>query len=383
MTSNRREDIKRSHDRQGDVKEGEKVNAQKVEKEQPKGRPRTMESGKNGDIEVAGFVGRKISGSESEATESADSDDPDEGGKVDEEEKEDKEGIVMAAEGLLGLCKSLGPGIDCSEQSENEHGGSEEERDFLRVFVTGIFEGSMTEEDAASFAEICEGKHGEGRAWFAHFTTAQAPADGSMTSGAFHHFVDACTVVLNGCEQHADYVPAVCLLPLCFTCYRPVPDNQGGLDAYLRTGRAWLAGSGGRLKSLFGSFGSSQSSQEQQMEKEAAATVDVEGGTNLEDENKDFLYNHLQDLPVWRTSRFWSAAFFTVTHHSPLTEPSSPSQEDGGITSSLRLLTKRMVLLGVGRKHCTELIRKHAAMGHLQPDQLDELIRSVDEATSP
>ena len=35
-----------------------------------------------------------------------------------------------------------------------------------------------------------------------------------------------------------------------------------------------------------------------------------------------------------------------------------------------RLLTKRMVLLGVGRKHCTELIRKHAAMGHLQPGKL-------------
>ena len=230
---------------------------------------------------------------------------------------------------------------DVFEDSLNENNGFEidydaetsaftnECKEFMNKFVSKIFSGSeITQEEKAQFGVVCQ--HSPAREWFARYINMQRVENKCVDEITFFRLVQYFATVLFECHQADDFPPAKTLMNMCFTfCH------------VFRAGK----------------------------------TI----------ERKQFLHVYLKDQPIWRTLRFWNAAFLDSVHnekHSP-TLPQSDwnnlsendkqdkmEQHKNSIFGQLGTFGNNMKAFGLPKSTCQEFIQKMSVIGELDKEQI-------------
>ncbi|XP_071785319.1 uncharacterized protein [Asterias amurensis] len=243
-------------------------------------------------------------------------------------------------------------GMDAMTDGENQSGDlldantddmedSEEIRQckkYMEDLVDRIFNKStsISQEDNAKFGKYCQ--LAVGRQWFARLVDSQRVNSKKVTEQTFYRLVQFFAVCLFECNEADDFTPVKSLMNMCFTFYH---EHEGypRCDAMMR---------------------------------------------------KSFLYSNLTDQPIWKSLRFWNAAFFDAVHHerkqrSPDNQVnwrhlSSEEREDTetlneNITfGQLATFLHNMMELGLPLDICQAFFDKMATIGNLSSDQ-KELIQ--------
>ncbi|XP_043216603.1 uncharacterized protein KIAA0513-like [Amphibalanus amphitrite] len=212
-----------------------------------------------------------------------------------------------------------------------------ESRAYIRQFVDRLFSSSadISLEEKARFGELMQTE--SGRAWFARLVNHQRGRHRCVPESTFYSLVQYFALALFECGQAEDYAPAKSLMNMCFTFYHKVGSDPS---------------------------------------------------------QKQYLYELLGQQPIWRSVRFWNAAFFdalqTERSHRPV--PTRQQLADGDVTGpaddvsyqqnitfgQLGTFTHNMFSLGLPRELCLEFLRKQSAIANLREDQLQLLRDNID-----
>ncbi len=200
---------------------------------------------------------------------------------------------------------------------------------YMEDLVDRIFNKStsISQEDNAKFGEYCQ--LAVGRQWFARLVDSQRVNSKKVTEQTFYRLVQFFAVCLFECNEADDFTPVKSLMNMCFTFYH---EHEG----YPRCDETM---------------------------------------------RKSFLYSNLTDQPIWKSLRFWNAAFFDAVHHerkqrSPENQVnwrhlSSEEREDTetlneNITfGQLATFLHNMMELGLPLEICQEFLDKMATIGNL------------------
>ncbi|XP_077453658.1 uncharacterized protein KIAA0513 homolog isoform X4 [Stigmatopora argus] len=250
--------------------------------------------------------------------------------------------------------------------SENTDAETLERRKFMKTYVEKVFHGrqDLDQEEKAHFGELCIGKNGKGREWFAKYVNAQRCHSKCVSEATFYRLVQSFAVVLFECHQMDDYSPAKNLMTMCFTFYYigkswPSPlvlleqgsGSPAGLDSYLIKANSWISvkkdaaerllknSSKTDVKGFFGGLESKLRSSiapktedgENQVDTKTRSPVSAVPEEKVGE--KVYLYTHLKQQPIWHTLRFWNAAFFDAVHcerekRSPTTRGTQDGEKD-------------------------------------------------------
>ncbi|KAM8892700.1 uncharacterized protein KIAA0513 homolog isoform 2-T2 [Spinachia spinachia] len=293
-----------------------------------------------------------------------------------------------------------------------------ERRQFMKAYVEKVFDGreDFDQEEKARFGELCSGKNGKGREWFAKHVSAQRCHSKCVSEATFYRLVQSFAVVLFECYQMDDYSPAKNLMTMCFTYYysgksQPSPsellDGGGppaGLDTYIYKANSWLSMKKDAAERLLkttsktdakGFFrGKLRGSMAPKTEEGESPFEPKSPGTEAAMEKKGekvYLYTHLKQQPIWHTLRFWNASFFDAVHcerkkRSPTTrgtqdekkgerekwshmtqeEREDSSKMDENIAfGQLGTFTHNMLAFGLSKKLCNDFLKKQAIIGNL------------------
>jgi len=162
---------------------------------------------------------------------------------------------------LLGDCKgrtvhSDGSGAEYDEETEL----FEQECDgFMKDFVSKIFQvdSDISQEDKSKFGIL--NQHSAGRLLFSRHVDNQRVYCKSVPETIFFRLVQYFAIVLFECNQADDFEPAKILMNMCFTFFLEV--NKEG-----------------------------------------------------EEPARQFIVPYLREQPIWKSLRFWNAAFFDAVH---------------------------------------------------------------------
>ncbi|XP_064466351.1 uncharacterized protein KIAA0513-like [Ornithodoros turicata] len=204
---------------------------------------------------------------------------------------------------------------------------------FMKSFVGRIFEdhNTISFEEKAYFGELC--RHEDGRLWFSRYVNIQRVHSKRVSESTFYSLVQHFAIVLFECVEADDFTPAKTLMNMCFTFYHEVMRN-------------------GCLR-------------------------------------KEYLYMYLKEQPIWKSLRFWNAAFFDALQsertHRPLptrSDISNYSPEDiqdeqtfqGNLTfGQLGTFTHNMHAFGLSKEFCYEFLRKQCAIANLPQEHVAAL----------
>ncbi|XP_061677461.1 uncharacterized protein KIAA0513 homolog isoform X2 [Syngnathoides biaculeatus] len=290
-------------------------------------------------------------------------------------------------------------------------------KEFMKAYVEKVFHGrhDLDQEERALFGEMCTGKNGKGREWFAKYVSAQRCHSKCVSEATFYRLVQSFAVVLFECYQMDDYSPAKNLMTMCFTYYyigksQPSPSEllhrggpPAGMDSYLNKANSWLSGkkdaaerllknsSKTDLKGFFGGLESKLRSSITQKTEEGENPVEPKPKSPVSEApeekkgEKVYLYTHLKQQPIWHTLRFWNAAFFDAVHcerkkRSPTTrekwchmtqeERDDTSKMDENIAfGQLGTFTHNMLAFGLSKQLCNDFLEKQAVIGNLNKEQ--------------
>lgn len=130
-----------------------------------------------------------------------------------------------------------------------------EAMEFMKRFVKKIFmdSASLSFEEKAKFGELS--RHEMGRLWFARCVNSQRVHNKQVNESTFYSLVQHFAIVLFECSEADDFSPAKSIMNMCFTFYHEI----------CREGRP---------------------------------------------SSRQYLFTYLTDQPIWRSIRFWNAAFF-------------------------------------------------------------------------
>ncbi|XP_022097575.1 uncharacterized protein KIAA0513-like [Acanthaster planci] len=196
---------------------------------------------------------------------------------------------------------------------------------------------SICQEDSAKFGEYC--RLAIGRQWFARLVDSQRVNCKKVTEQTFYRLVQFFAVCLFECNDADDFTPGKSLMNMCFTFYH-----------------------------------------------------EHEGVPRCDDTTqKSFLYSHLTDQPIWKSLRFWNAAFFDAVHqerkqrqpdhqvnwrHLTTEERENTEILNENITfGQLVTFLHNMMELELSQQMCQEFLDKMATIGNLSAEQKD-LIQS-------
>ncbi|XP_078526211.1 uncharacterized protein KIAA0513 homolog isoform X1 [Lissotriton helveticus] len=301
-----------------------------------------------------------------------------------------------------------------------------EQREFMRKYVEKIFIGGedMDQEEKAKFGELCSGENGKGREWFARYVSAQRCNSKCVSEQTFYRLVQSFAVVLFECHQMDDFGPAKNLMTMCFTYYylgkthSPLTENKqkltatGSIDAYLKSANSWLAEKkdiaerllkntsaktegffGGLETKLKGPQGKKEEMDEIQMKEKPSKNAAVQSPEKTKGE-KNYLYTHLKQQPIWHTLRFWNAAFFDAVHcerrkRSPTTREKwchmTQEERDDSLRfnenitfGQLGTFTHNMLAFGLNKKLCNDFLKKQSVIGNLDEEQYKLLSDHID-----
>ncbi|CAG0890399.1 unnamed protein product [Darwinula stevensoni] len=218
-----------------------------------------------------------------------------------------------------------------SLSSTLSYGSSPEDSEaieFMRKFVDDLFADStsISLEIKAKFGHMVRGE--TGRTWFARFVNSKRAHCKKVDETTFYSLVQYFAIVLFECCEADDFSPAKTLMNMCFTFYHEVA--VPGCEAY-----------------------------------------------------KEFLYTCLKDQLIWRSLRFWNAAFFDAILCERAQMACSNRGEERiaqeNITfGQLGTFTCNMHAFALEKDLCLEFLRKQSIIGNLQPEQCKMLQENVE-----
>lgn len=239
------------------------------------------------------------------------------------------------------------------QEWSNHSGGSDAEYDeeselfeqecdvFMKDFVTKIFliKSDISQEDKLKFGIL--NQHSAGRLSFAKHVDNQRVYFKSVPETIFFRLVQYFAIVLFECNQADDFEPAKILMNMCFTFFLEV--NKGS-----------------------------------------------------EESSKQFIVPYLRDQPIWKSLRFWNAAFFDAVHGekelpaipSDLWRSWSPEEQmeyeecdKNSMFGKLGTFLSNMKAFGLSKDICKEFLLKMSTIGELKQEQILLLEKSLDQAT--
>ncbi|XP_034941146.1 uncharacterized protein KIAA0513 isoform X2 [Chelonus insularis] len=247
--------------------------------------------------------------------------------------------------GSSGSVQSWASSLSADSQSE------EAAADFMKSFVPLLFDSpnSINQEQKAHFGQMVLTE--SGRIWFARVVNARR-ARPCVSEASFYSLAQHFAVALFECHEADDFAPAKSLMNMCFTFYHEV--NVPGLEPY-----------------------------------------------------KEYLYIHLRVQPIWKSMRFWTAAFFDAVQYERATRPVSSYSSNSHSNKSksvdheahavedkkflanivfgqLGSFTCNMHAFGLSRNLCLEFLRKQCMIANLTQEQektlRDNIMRMFDES---
>ncbi|XP_025017699.1 uncharacterized protein KIAA0513 isoform X2 [Tetranychus urticae] len=238
---------------------------------------------------------------------------------------------------------------------DNQPEDEEEVRRFMENFVDKIFSdsSSITLQEKALFGAYA--RTGKGRLLFSRFINEKRVYDKHVSESTFYSLVQYFAIILFECSESDDFSPAKTILNMCFTFYY----EASGLVA--------------------------NSNSNQQQRKSSISRGNSIG-------NRQYLYQYLKEQPIWRSHRFWSAAFFDSVicekAKSPIHERSSrditqnerdeeAQLQENTVFGQLGAFTYYMKEFGLPEKFCLEFLNKQSAIGNLSEDQIFTLRQNV------
>ncbi|XP_073234164.1 uncharacterized protein KIAA0513-like isoform X2 [Porites lutea] len=237
-----------------------------------------------------------------------------------------------------GKHKKGGSDAEYDEESEL----FEQECDvFMKDFVAKIFliKSDISQEDKLKFGIL--NQHSAGRLSFAKHVDNQRVYFKSVPETVFFRLVQYFAIVLFECNQADDFEPAKILMNMCFTFFLEV--NKGS-----------------------------------------------------EESTKQFIVPYLRDQPIWKSLRFWNAAFFDAVHGekelpaipSDLWHSWSPEEQmeyeecdKNSMFGKLGTFLSNMKAFGLSKDICKEFLLKMSTIGELKQEQILLLEKSLDQAT--
>ncbi|XP_077453657.1 uncharacterized protein KIAA0513 homolog isoform X3 [Stigmatopora argus] len=302
--------------------------------------------------------------------------------------------------------------------SENTDAETLERRKFMKTYVEKVFHGrqDLDQEEKAHFGELCIGKNGKGREWFAKYVNAQRCHSKCVSEATFYRLVQSFAVVLFECHQMDDYSPAKNLMTMCFTFYyigKSWPSPLVLLEQVKKDAAERLLKNSSKtdVKGFFGGLESKLRSSiapktedgENQVDTKTRSPVSAVPEEKVGE--KVYLYTHLKQQPIWHTLRFWNAAFFDAVHcerekRSPTTRGTQDgekdkrekwchmTQEERDDTSKmdeniafgqLGTFTHNMLAFGLSKNLCNDFLKKQAVIGNLNEEQYKLLSDHIEK----
>jgi len=199
----------------------------------------------------------------------------------------------------------------------------------LIVVINLLNRSDISQEEKSRFGQLCQ--HGAGRQWFAKYVNEHRNTQ-CVEELVFFRLQQFLSVCLFECDHEDDYVPAKCLMLLCFVFYTDLKPPHKKLE---------------------------------------------------------YLFSGIRTQPIWRSLKFWNAAFFDAVHcegvhrRGPngsrwqqalkrLSTHRSKDHEDlftGIVFKQLKEFTKYMHQLEVPKELNVEFLVKQSMVGKLSEDQ--------------
>ncbi|XP_054716509.1 uncharacterized protein KIAA0513-like isoform X2 [Uloborus diversus] len=218
-----------------------------------------------------------------------------------------------------------------------------EAMEFMKQFVREIFCdcNSITFEEKARFGELC--RHEIGRLWFARCVNGQRVHTKLVKESTFYSLVQYFAIVLFECAEADDFSPAKSIMNMCFTFYHEIS----------REGRP---------------------------------------------PNREYLFSYLTDQPIWRSIRFWNAAFFDAVQCERANRQ-IPTRDDLGHYSAddlrdeknfqeniffgqLGTFTYNMYAFGLSKEFAMGFLRKQCTIASLSKEHVLLLRENIDRMYS-
>ncbi|XP_050728248.1 uncharacterized protein KIAA0513-like isoform X1 [Eriocheir sinensis] len=218
-----------------------------------------------------------------------------------------------------------------------------EPKEFMRKFVEEVFKMPhvINIDRKARFGELAQTE--QGRLWFARCINAKRCCK-CVSEASFFSLIQHFSVMLFECNEAEDFSPAKSLMNMCFTYYH---------EAH------------------------------------------TPGGQNR---TKEFLYSYLRQQPIWRSIRFWNAAFFDALQcerslRPVVTREEVESNRLQAVTDELHYqenitfgqlgtFTCNMHAFGLSKEMVNEFLRKQVTIASLRPDQVKLLRENVERMYS-
>jgi len=206
---------------------------------------------------------------------------------------------------------------------------------FMNDYVEQVFlpDSCISQEDKAKFGLLMQ--HPEGRSWFGKFIDTQRSNNQEVKEHIFYRLVQYFAVCLFECVVADDFAPATSIMNMSFTYY------------YIPAQRSI----------------------------------------------KQFVYEYLRDQQIWKTNRFWNAAFLVSTHTERMrrtggmqdwsswdTEQKKDFEigEENSAFAQLLQFLYMMKSLGVKRSDREEFLSKMSVISNLRDEQITQLEESVE-----
>jgi len=209
---------------------------------------------------------------------------------------------------------------------------------FMNGYVNQVFLTSscIAQEDKARFGLLMQ--HPEGRCWFGKFIDTQRVNNQEVDEFVFYRLVQYFAVCLFECTLADDFAPATSIMNMSFTYY------------YTSSGKN-------------------------------------------SPETKQFVYEYLRDQPIWKSLRFWNAAFLVATHVER-TKRTGGMQgwsswdveqrkdfeigEENSAFAQLLQFLYMMKSLGVSKEDREQFLMKMSVISNLREEQVSQLEESVE-----
>ncbi|GIY03055.1 uncharacterized protein KIAA0513 [Caerostris extrusa] len=218
-----------------------------------------------------------------------------------------------------------------------------EAMEFMKHFVKNIFDSvSISFEEKAKFGELC--RHEIGRLWFSRCVNGQRVHNKLVKESTFYSLVQYFAIVLFECAEADDFSPAKSIMNMCFTFYHERINRDGRPSC------------------------------------------------------REYLFSYLKDQPIWRSVRFWNAAFFDAVQCERANRQ-IPTRDDLGQYSAedlrdekkfqeniffgqLGTFTYNMYAFGLSKQFAMEFLRKQCTIASLSKEHVLLLKENIDRMYS-
>lgn len=304
---------------------------------------------------------------------------------------------------------------------------------FVKEYVHWLFENNhdISYENKSKFGDLM--KNEMARMSFAKYIDAQRSRNKCVSETTFYKLVHGFALVLFECGEADDYLPGKILMNMAFTYYY-IPDQKlvtcdafSSGESLSSTSSSASGNKSQRSHSDGDNFSQRKNSLMDRFRKEVEACKQIFADTPSLQEltqgawrsksrsnsakskgpppysrsvsenvttrpthhrdiyspsSKIFLYEHLKNQVIWKSLRFWNAAFFSAVNHERKRRCiqkkwTAQSEDEKEMTNEfivnitfgqLGTFINNMKCLGLSKKTCLEFLRKQSVIGGIEED---------------